>query len=84
MSWNHPFWIKHAAMARHGDVCTAPPTGSWAAEADLDKWLEAKRARDYKVADAIRDNLRSQGIDACAFILTLKISVLAAAGGSRG
>lgn len=40
-----------------------PPTGSWHAEADLDKWLAAKKTRDFKIADDIRDNLRRQGID---------------------
>merc|ERR1719159_2070767 len=40
-----------------------PPSGSWHAEADLDKWVEAKRNKDYRAADAYRDNLRSQGIE---------------------
>ena len=30
-------------------VSVAPPSGSWAAEADLDKWVDARRARDFKV-----------------------------------
>ena len=40
-----------------------PPSGSWHAELDLNRWVEAKRNKDYKAADAYRDNLRSQGID---------------------
>jgi len=33
-------------------------------EHQLDMWVEAKRARDFVNADAIRDELRSRGIDA--------------------
>merc|ERR1711966_638687 len=32
-------------------------------EAKLDKWEEAKRNRDFVASDAIRDELRAQGVD---------------------
>lgn len=33
-------------------------------EADLDRWVEAKRAKDFDTADAIREKLKAQGVDA--------------------
>merc|ERR1712046_200391 len=30
----------------------------------LDRWVEAKRGRDFEVADRLRDELRERGIDA--------------------
>ncbi|EOD12630.1 hypothetical protein EMIHUDRAFT_213368 [Emiliania huxleyi CCMP1516] len=34
-----------------------------ATEAQLDRWLEAKRAKDFATSDSIRDQLRARGID---------------------
>ncbi len=33
-------------------------------EAELDRWVIAKRDRDFATADAIRSELRKQGVDA--------------------
>merc|ERR1712187_545365 len=41
-----------------------PPSGSAAAEALLDEWVEAKRAGNFQLADEIRDDLRVRGIAA--------------------
>eukprot|EP00746_Dinoflagellata_sp_MGD_P074879 gnl/MRDRNA2_/MRDRNA2_30187_c0_seq1.p1 gnl/MRDRNA2_/MRDRNA2_30187_c0~~gnl/MRDRNA2_/MRDRNA2_30187_c0_seq1.p1 ORF type:complete len:104 (-),score=29.18 gnl/MRDRNA2_/MRDRNA2_30187_c0_seq1:132-443(-) len=41
-----------------------PPSGSNKTEALLDKWVEAKRAKDFEQADMIRDDLKNQGINA--------------------
>merc|ERR1711972_1026451 len=38
-------------------------TGDAWTEDQLDKWLAAKRAKDFATADAIRDNLRQLGVD---------------------
>merc|ERR1712217_539461 len=38
-------------------------TGDPAIEEQLDKWLIAKRSKDFATADAIRDELRAIGID---------------------
>jgi len=51
------------ASASNGRGPVVPASGSWAAEADLDRWVEAKRAKDFRVADDLRDKLRRHGID---------------------
>merc|ERR1712207_66691 len=38
-------------------------TGDPYTDEQLDKWLVAKRSRDFTTADAIRDELRSMGVD---------------------
>merc|ERR1712187_278130 len=43
-----------------------PPSGSAAAEALLDDWVEAKRAKNFNLADEIREELREMGIAADA------------------
>merc|ERR1719329_1825047 len=52
-----------APMGGMGGGPMQAPSGSWKAEAMLDEWVEAKRAKDYSAADAIRDELRSNGLD---------------------
>merc|ERR1712066_884983 len=47
-------WEASAAPTNTGDAWT---------EMQLDKWLAAKRSKDFATADAIRDNLRQLGVD---------------------
>jgi cysteinyl-tRNA synthetase len=55
----HAYPMHAPAMSMGPQV---PPAGSWWAEARLDEWVEAKRAKDFKAADSIRDELRDRGI----------------------
>merc|ERR1712187_164358 len=47
-------WEASAAPTNTGDAWT---------EMQLDKWLAAKRQKDFVTADAIRDELRAMGVD---------------------
>jgi cysteinyl-tRNA synthetase len=47
-------WEAHASQTNTGDAWT---------EMQLDNWLAAKRGKDFATADAIRDELRSMGVD---------------------
>ena len=40
-----------------------PPRFDAATEAKLDRWVDAKRRKEFATADAIRDELRRQGIE---------------------
>jgi cysteinyl-tRNA synthetase len=42
---------------------TAPPAYDEATEAKLAQWVSAKRAKDFAQADALREELRAQGVD---------------------
>merc|ERR1719401_2551902 len=50
-----------SAMPGFGEAQSS--TGDDWTEQQLDKWLVAKRSRDFVTADAIRDELRGMGID---------------------
>merc|ERR1719497_184814 len=47
-------WEAQATPTNTGDAWT---------EMQLDNWLAAKRSKDFATADAIRDELRSMGVD---------------------
>lgn len=60
-----PGWDKarqQASGARGGRGGGGHGRDPWI-EDQLDRWVEAKRARDYRTADDIRDDLRKMGID---------------------
>ncbi len=68
-----PAWPTGAPASRpaavHPPAYHAPPPAAptWSAGADfqemLDRWVEAKRQRDFTTADALRHQLRLAGID---------------------
>merc|ERR1712039_891220 len=49
------------AHSNTGDVWSS--TGDAWTDEQLDKWITAKRAKDFATADAIREELRAWGVD---------------------
>lgn len=56
--WSMPFICPPVAAAPTEVETYDPET-----EAKLDQWVELKRAKDFASADALREELRAQGID---------------------
>lgn len=52
-----------ASIAQQNRLGTATKTYDYQTQRQLDQWVEAKRARDFKLADDIRSQLRLKGID---------------------
>jgi len=52
-----------ASMAQKPAMGSSSKTHDFQTQMQLDQWVEAKRARDFKLADEIRTQLRLKGID---------------------
>merc|ERR1719361_1446763 len=52
-----------ASLSQKRNVGSLSQSHDYQTQCQLDQWVEAKRARDFKLADDIRAQLRLKGID---------------------
>ena len=76
----------HYALARSLAVLILPmlylpPKLDAKSEAKLNKWKDAKKARDYGLADKLRAELKAEGIDADMAVKSIAAAAAAAAAG---